>query len=228
MMTALRLLLPIALLANLALSGCGSDNDARDFATQGVLLSAAFNGVKDSSATGSANPAAISALRAALEADRQPIYFVVNPELGYSNLMAPYGQNGDVQTWSSTRYETVSLRQGMLVATRGFGADLMTATGPAITQIASAGGEANRRYFYLDGSDTTREFDYTCKLAPAGGETIQVLGRSYTARKVSESCVGPSGNFENLYWFDQRSILRQSSQMVVPNRDNLVLQRVID
>lgn len=228
MMTALRFLWPLALLANFALSGCGSDSDAQDFATQGALLSTAINGSKDRSSLGANNPAALSALRAALEADGQPLYFVVNPVLGYSNLMAPYGRNGDVQTWSSTHYETVSLRQGMLVATRGFGADLMTATGPSLAQIASAQGLTNRHYFYLDGSDATRAFDYTCRRTSAGGETIQVLGRSYATRKVTESCIGPAGSFKNLYWFDQSAVLRQSSQMVVPGLDNLVLQRVID
>ena len=228
MMTTLRLLLPIALLANFALSGCGSDPDARNFAAQFMLLSAAISGAKDSSSLAAASPAALSDVRAVLEADGQPIYLVVYPSLGYSKLMAPYGQNGDVQTWSSTNFETVSLRQGMLFATRGFGPDLMTATGPTVAEIATSQGQANRHYFYLDGSDTTRAFDYTCRRSSAGGETIQVLGRSYAARKVSESCVGPTGSFKNTYWFDQRSILRQSSQMVVPNRDNLVMQRVID
>ena len=225
------LLRPVAavVLSCAAVASCGTNPEINDYQSQFSALGTLFPTHKSGATNIAAlDPNAVATLRNTLQADRQPITLVMHPSLKYTNLMAPYGQNGDVQTWASMHYETVALRQGLLVATRGFGPDLMSSTGPSVAQISAGHGTTNRRYFYLDGGDQPHEFDYTCTLATAGAESVTVLGKPFATRKISESCVGPQGSFVNQYWFDHGTNLRQSRQMAVPGLESLVLQRVID
>ncbi len=220
----------LALLSTAVLTGCGNDPLAGDYARPLKAIAAKLQAGRGAAppTLATLDPAGTLALRNALEDDGQPIILVGNPALKYTNLMAPYGQNGDVQTWASQEYETVALRQGLLVATRGFGADLMSSTGPGIAQIASGAGTTRRQYYYLDGADQPHRFDYDCVLAPAGTESIAVLGKIYATRKVTESCSGNQDSFTNAFWFDKSQNLRQSQQMIAPGTDDLFLQRVID
>ena len=145
------------LLAALVLAGCGNDVTGNDLSVPVKVLLSALQGAGKPTAT--ANPddpavkAGILAYRAQLEADGQPILIASNETLKYGTLHAPFGQNGDVQTWSSTGYQTIALRGGILIATRGFGPDLMSAVAPSVAKVASATGTTNRRYHYLDGAD---------------------------------------------------------------------------
>lgn len=220
-----------ALLSGLALAGCGNDPQVQD--TQ-LSLAAGFKlgslvvrfGHKPGSE--SLDPTAVAALRTALEKSGQPIYAVSVADLDYANLMAPYGQNGSVQTWASTSYESVSMRDGMVVATRGFGPDIMTSVAPDIAQVAHASGGFQRSYYYLDGADQKTLISYACSFAPSGSETVVVLGKAYATHKVTESCAGTDSPFQNIYWFDSNGKLRQSDQRLAPGLKAMRLQRVID
>lgn len=220
----------VLLVAATLLAGCGNDALGTDYsaATKG-LIGLLNLGKTDAAPTlASLDQQGIATLRKALEDDGQAIFLVASPSLKYINLMAPYGQNGNVQTWGSTQYETLSLRAGMLVATRGFGPDLMSSSGPDIATIAAGRGMTNRRYYYLDGGDHPRHFDYSCRLNPAGPDSVTILGKVHHTRKIVEACAGSGAAFTNEYWFDNGTNLRQSRQMMTPGLANLLLQRVID
>ena len=216
----------LAIAATMALFGCGSDQSANDYQPLFKGAAAALNSPAQPLET--VDPAAAAALRAVLQQDGQPIYLVAAPALNYLDLMAPYGQNADVTTWASAHYESISLRQGMLIATRGFGQDLMSSAGPSVAQIAAGHGTTQRRYLYLDGADQTATLDFSCDLWSEGNTSITILARSYATRKVVETCVGPTGAFRNEFWFDHGTNLRQSRQMFAPGMENILMQRVID
>ena len=220
-----------ALLAGLALTGCGTDPQAGDTQLSlkaGVKLGSLVLNFAQKPGGQALDASATATLRAALEKSGQPIYAVAVGDLGYANLMAPYGQNSNVQTWASTSYETVSMRDGMVVATRGFGPDMMTSVAPAVAQVAHASGSFQRSYYYLDGADQRTVETYDCSFAPAGSETVVVLGKPYATRKVIETCTGSDSPFDNAYWFDGSGKLRQSDQRLAPGLKDMRLQRVID
>ena len=227
----MRWLIPFALLA--LMSGCGNDSTGNEMALplKALIAKAGSRDVRPTAEADTSDPAikaAILAYRARLEADGQPILLASNTTLKYGTLHAPFGQNQDVKTWSSTGYQTLALRGGILIATRGFGPDLMSAVAPTVARIATAVGSTNRRYFYLDGADQPQSHAFTCTLASGGSERIEVMAKSFATRKVSESCSGPAGSFVNQYWFDHGLNIRQSSQYIAPGLSNFFMQGVVD
>ena len=231
--TVLEMKIVLSGLIAVLLAACGNDRGSNDFAGAPQAIFAGLQ-ARTSSATATADPnspavkAGILAFRAGLEKDGQPIILASNAMLKYGNLLAPFGGNNGVVTWSSTSYQTISLRDGMMVATRGFGPDLMSSVGPGIATISAAQGATQRRYSYLDGGDQPQTFDFACQLAPAGSDSIEVMAKAFTTRKVTETCAGSLGRFVNEYWFDGSTKLRQSKQFFAPGLDNMFIQRIVD
>jgi hypothetical protein len=225
-----RALLTAALTLGL-LSACGNDQAARDAKMTmptGQKVAALFAGLLGPKTAKPVDPAAVAAVRKQLEQAGQPVVLVRVARFGYANLMAPYGQNGPISTWASSSSQSVSLKDGILVATRGFGPDLMSARVPDLAQVRQAKGYFHRGYSVLDGADQGHVSEYDCTFAEAGHENIDVFGKTYATRKVAESCEGPDLTFENAYWFDDRGILRQSDQHATAGMPTVRVQRIID
>lgn len=214
----------LAALAALAvLAGCGTDREANP--ALGALKTAATKVV--TGRTGAAEPAP-AVTRAQLAQFNTPMIMAEVPALGLTTFFVPYGENGGVETWSTVDDKTIALRQGIMVATRGFGPDIMQSEAPTAAQIASGAGTHKRVYYYLDGADQTQRIEYTCTLANLGAETITVVERQHPVRHVNETCTGNGVEFTNEYWFESGNFLRKSKQLLVPTWGAFELQRVID
>lgn len=221
----------VSLACLLLVAACGTDPVARETLShlpKGRALAALVSGLFYKPKPTAVDPAAVATLRSALEKAGQPVLLVKVPQLRYANLFAPYGQNGDVITWASSSYQTIALQDGILLATRGFGTDLMSAKGPTLAQIRRGSGTFQREYFDLDGADQNRHFSYTCTLAKAGAEEVEVFGARYATRKVVESCVGPDLSFENAFWFDADGSLRLSDQHAGPGLAVMQIGRILN
>jgi hypothetical protein len=219
------------------LSACGNDSNAGLLGGLPVpaLASAALAqvgiGGKPAAATAPAappDPKAVAAARKVLEDAGIPLYIIQDKSLGVLAYFGKLGQNGDVVTWSTTDYTSVSMRDGMVVATRGFGPDIMSSSGPTTDQIRRGKGTTARSYYYLDAADQQQRFDYSCTLSQAGTETVVLIGKTYRLRRVDETCTGQQGKFLNSFWFDGEAKLRQSSQFLAPGIEDLLLQKIID
>ncbi|MBC7479838.1 MAG: YjbF family lipoprotein, partial [Pseudorhodobacter sp.] len=197
----------LTLAAVVTLSACGDDPSFKAYGGGAFPLLAALKAkTAPSPILGATNDPAIRAgivnFRAGLQKEGQPLILASNASLKFGTLLAPFGGSNGVETWSSTGYQTISLRDGMMVATRGFGQDLMSSVLPSTATIAAAQGTTTRRYSYLDGADKMQSVDFACQLAPAPPESIEVVAKPYVTRKVTEACSGPKGSFTNEYWFD--------------------------
>lgn len=227
--------LPFALVATvlsfLVLSACGNDPaalESKQSLTKGKGVAAILSVLARKKAPPAPTQADLAAAGQALESAGEPVLLVAFPKFGYTNLMSPYGRNGAVTTWAGATMQTVSLAGGMVVATRGFGNDLMAARAPEVGQIQRATGYFHRGYSYLDGADQRQFFEYDCTFASAGTEQIGFLGKAYVTRKVIESCEGAESSFHNTYWFDQSGVLRQSDQRVSPQLQFIRLQQIVN
>ncbi|MBI1171148.1 hypothetical protein GC209_07080 [bacterium] len=213
------------------LVGCGNAPEAGDskaMLASYKVLAASLAHLGHKTAKPAPDAATLASLRQVLVSIGKPIYSVTLKKTNANALMTPYGQNGPVQTWASGTPQTVSLRDGILVATRGYGADIMTSEAPSLAQVRSASGEFHRIYYYLDGADQSSTLELDCSFAAGGTDTVTVVGQSYATHRVTEDCTSPSVTFQNVYWFDASGKIRQSDQYVSPELATMRLQRVID
>lgn len=217
----------LALLLALALAGCGNSREQADIKVSLQALRQIPGLILGRQAP--PDPAAIAQVRQALEADGKPAINISLPALKYATLMVPYYPSKDgAMTWANGSYETVTLRQGVLVWTRGLGPDLMASQGPDLAQISSASGSVHRIYEYLDGGDQPQQYDYDCDFSPGGPAQVAVLGLVYDTRLVIEDCSKGADRFQNRYWFDKGGKIRQSEQLLAPGAEPMLLQHVID
>jgi hypothetical protein len=225
-----------ALAGLLLLAACGNDSNTgllgglpvKALAQAALAQAGIGKPAAPPAAPAAPDPAAVAAARKALEDAGTPLYIIQAKALGFATYFGKLGQNGDVVTWSTKDFTTVALRDGMVVATRGFGPDILSAEAPTTAQIRTGTGTTHRRYVYLDAADQRVELDYDCTLSVVGTETITLVGKDYRVRRVDESCTGEHGSFVNSFWFDKEAKLRQSSQLLAPGIANLLLQRIID
>jgi hypothetical protein len=129
----------------------------------------------------------------------------------------PFGANAGYITWSTVEKQTLTLRQGVMTATRGLGDDLMSSDVSAtIRAIASGGGDDIVRVLrHLDGDDQTIETRFTCRLTTAGRETITLSsGENLATTRLVERCVAGNQTVENIYWKDTGGTVRRSRQWI--------------
>jgi hypothetical protein len=220
----------------LALAACGNDKSAgalggipvKDLAK--ASLAQVGLGPKPKAAPPAAppDPAQVAAARKMLEDGGIPLYIIQSKGLGLLAYFSKLGQNGDVITWSTQDYKSISMRDGMIIATRGLGPDIMSSYAPTTDAVRRGTGTTRRVYYHLDNADQSVRQDFDCELKVAGMETITLIGKPYRTRRINESCTGPSGSFLNSFWFDGRAKLRQSSQHLAAGIENLLVQKIID
>jgi hypothetical protein len=119
---------------------------------------------------------------------------------------------------------TVSLRQGVLLATRGFGADLMAADVPGAATLAKGGSAYSRAHTLLDGTDQPIRTIYSCSVMSRQPQAIVVVEVSYQTTHVVESCSDGNSTFENEFWFEGAQKLRKSRQWVSPEVGYLLIE----
>lgn len=156
----------------------------------------------------------------------QPVLRVKVASMGIDGLMVEREKKGDIVSWTDGGGVTATFRNGVLIETRGFGADLMSSRAPSASQLAGSGTHT-RSYFFAGAEDINERRDYTCHLATVGSETLVIYGRSHTTRHVTEICERPGARITNHFWFEGGKI-RKSRQWVSPNLGSIESERVID
>ncbi len=134
-----------------------------------------------------------------------PWVWVTLPSRGTKFKMKELGREGDVTVWAAQDGSQMALRDGIVINTRGFGMDLMSAQAPSLATINRMGSH-NRVYFDLDGTDTMRRHDFTCT-----SEAGSTEGTDF-ARHVVENCQAEIGTIRNEFWFDRAGQLQLSQQ----------------
>lgn len=195
--------LAAALVAPFALAACGSGGGLGT-----ALLQSAGVGAGAASADDTA-----SIPRAEIEAVGAPIMRVTIPATGLDVLMVQRDTKpGGITTWSTNDGITFTFRDGILIETRGLGADLMSAAAPSAGQILAATGHS-RSYFFIGPDDQTLRRDYACQPQDQGPETVSIYSRGYATRQVTETCTRAEGRIENRFWL-QGGKVRKSRQWV--------------
>jgi Group 4 capsule polysaccharide lipoprotein gfcB, YjbF len=170
----------VAVLALLV--GCGNDKSGPNpvVAAIGGMAKSSMAKAKAKQAGGQAPasaPVTPADQRAKLEAGGKPVLLVAAAALGRTALLTVRDTKGDVLTWSADG-ATFSQRGGVLIQTRGLGADLMSAEAPSVGQLRS-GASYQRIYYFLGPDDQGTRRTYDCTSSVVGPESIEIMARRH-------------------------------------------------
>lgn len=210
------------------LSACGSEKQQASPLAQamGVVAKTAISRASAKRAGGGGQaPAPIT--RADLEKKGTPVLRAVVPARGADVLLTPSDVKGDVVTWSTSDGTTFTLRNGILIQTRGLGPDLMSAQAPSVGQLLTAGGTHQRLYYFLGADDQTTRRSYDCTVAITGTETIVIMERNHNVTHVTETCARPQGSISNEFWIEG-STVRKSHQLLSGGAGYADFEKVVD
>lgn len=127
---------------------------------------------------------------------------------------------GTIAVWNSSDKAQVILRNGVLVATRGIGGDIIAANANLTIRALGTGENLSgtRRYTFSDGDVTTTELVFRCDIQNLGPGRINIANQSFGARHMRENCTGVTRKdlrIINDYWVQPASgVVRQSRQWV--------------
>lgn len=165
-------------LAGLALSGCGNSKAAQ------VLNGLALTRLAEVRVL---QPTPMVAL------DDRSI-MVEMPAKALKFPMYPVERDGDVTVWAAQDSSQLAIRGGMVIASRGFGMDIMSAQVPPVSELVGGAAEHQRVYNLLDGTDSPVQEVFTCTMGPGVSE-----GGPSAAQHVAETCIGPR-KIRNEFW----------------------------
>lgn len=140
-----------------------------------------------------------------------PVLEVRIPSRGAVATLARAGVNRDVETWLTADNISISFRQGVLVASRGLGFDLMGADADGtLTALAGGGPPVYRRHMrFLTGEHRSTWLMAGCSLQETTSDQPGL-------RRIEERCKAHRHRIANLFWLDGAGTIRRSRQWVAP------------
>lgn len=121
---------------------------------------------------------------------------------GLDMRMSLLDRDGDVAIWHDGQGRQIATRNGIMIWTRGFGADLMSAKVPNPGDIR-LGNQYQRFNVYVDGADTRLQRTYDCTV-----ELPREPDPSTPGQQLQEVCDGPVGLIRNEFWISGGRIVR--------------------
>lgn len=113
---------------------------------------------------------------------------------------------GELVVWRTEDQVTLTMRAGVLVATRGLRNDLLSASALVPASAAKGpGGQGERRYEVAALDNRSQSFSLVCEVVDLGVETIEIVELAYRTRHLQERCDSNAGRVVNDYWVDSRS-----------------------
>lgn len=229
-----RRLAGLAAAALLALAGCSRGPDAPPTQLQVLAAARVSAGNLIGKLRGTEAPARPPLTRAALDTVTVPVLEVTVERHDdwaflFRTLERSDASPGRIEQWSTEDSNvTLTLRGGVLIATRGLGGDLLSSA----VQVSDArpgpagGGEHRQLIRNLDYRETALAL--SCELVDLGPETIEIVERRHATRHLQQRCEGGGGRVVNDYWTDPRAgILWQSRQWAGPQLGYLRLRRLV-
>lgn len=166
--------------------------------------------------------------RAQIDASPQPILLADAARLNGGATLVEMGRRDGVVTWRTRDFAALSYRDGLLVATRGLGFDLMSADVSG-SRAALSGGPAQgytRLASFLGPEDDTVFRAFVCEMRNAGSDSVQSFGLTFPALRMEETCYGKNLRIDNRYWVAPGGGLRRSIQWVSPEVGYLETEQI--
>lgn len=154
------------------------------------------------------------------------ILFVTLRQQGVVLPMTQIGQSGPVETWKSANGVTLAIEDGLVVASRGLGYDLMgvNAIG-TLEALQSGSGQSAREHSFLNSLDQINSFEMSCDIARQGREEVELPRGKQNLTRFEENCSGRRLVFKNEYWLDDAGNIVRSIQVLSPALGFVLLER---
>ncbi len=214
----------------LALSlGACSNNSGGNGAIFKAALAELFPKMIDTGAN--AKPAKAPVLtRAAVEASGAALIRIKLETENARSTLQGVSENGGYVTHISRFGQTITLRGGLVTASRGLGFDLLAveaaSTDPVITAIPLADwpDEVTRVYHFPAQGPTGLLVPVTCRYAPGERLEIEIVEITYSGQQVEEICSGADVSFVNdLFVIPETGMIWRSLQWLGPEQGRLDL-----
>lgn len=204
----------LAAAALLTLSGCSNDPNAAGF---GQMLKSMASGVGKTQAPGATPKVQLSEVLRQT-APTPVIYAGFKKRNNAQSLLLEIQNSGGHQIFATTDRKTLTMKQGMVVATRGLADDLMSASvGQSLSLIrARRSGTAQRDMYHLNGAGESLRVTLSCKINVSGSDRVKqgVIDRATTT--ITETCSAAEQQFTNTYQVDNAGMIVASSQWLSP------------
>ncbi|WP_417273504.1 YjbF family lipoprotein [Celeribacter halophilus] len=142
------------------------------------------------------------------------VLLVETVDKGTAAGFLPVAVNGSAITWMTQDGQaSVSTQNGALIATRGFGFDLLSAEAPPAFKHGDMPSSQTRQFQHLDGENQVVTTRYTCDYS-RGGSSIQ------------EHCHTVEHDFINTYKATKTGKVLHSRQWISPQIGYVVLEAV--
>jgi len=211
----------LGLIAALALSACASNKDIQPMPQ--IMLEAAKSIVAKKPDT-NAQRAEVQALtrKQFIGAGNTPMILVdIETTQQYATL-AQIATNGAYDTYQSADRKSLTFTGGLLSASRGLGADLISLDN-AQTQAALAAPSKDpvttiRTHRYLNGEYQTVAVVFMCQLNNLGKEQVTSIHQNFSVLHFVENCRSEQDQplqYTNSYWLDSKDkVMWKSRQWV--------------
>jgi len=202
----------LALLSAVVLASCGSEQPAGTAYLMGVAQQVLGTlGQSGKAADAAAQPVPDFALMDL----NQPLMVARVASRNAVGGLSVAGRNRGFVTWQTGDGISLTLKSGVLVSTRGLGADLMSADiAEVVAAVQTGNGTARRVHRYLDGENQLRPLTFVCDIETTGSETISVLGAARAVRQVTETCTSPDLIFTKIYWIGRDGLTWKARQFI--------------
>jgi hypothetical protein len=192
----------------LTAAACGSGTGANKGMKDALLDSfKALQEAKKAKGQPKALPAALT--RDAIAHIDKPLLRISAQTLGVKTLFAQVAQNGAYRTYLNNLKMSVTYRNGIITATRGFGLDLLSQGVSIAPEEMFTETDAPKFYTrtqqQLVSIKTITKLNYNCILEKSAVETITIVEIDYPLVKFTETCRNEERAFSNFYWVDGKT-----------------------
>ncbi|MGR3272926.1 hypothetical protein DU478_01755 [Thalassococcus profundi] len=191
------------------LAACGSNTGERNpTEILSQTLQAAISGGPE------VQPITTQQIATALGSTTEPIALVSLLDRTNQALVLRIESNGPYETFATSSRQSLTVRGGMITATRGLGGDLMSSEAEPLLALIQAGRGGTVPYVtrYLTGDDQTEVFRYTCSVRDAGTERVAGGVIDIQGRKLAVVCTGTGPSFENTFVIDRSGQILKATQ----------------
>lgn len=152
--------------------------------------------------------------RKQIDAAKTPVLFV-ELDSGQNGTLIPYPGQGVQQTWLGADGATITLSQGVLMASRGLGNDLMGSVSsmPPWSKIKNKKQIYSRELNYITGNNQILKLSLKCDIQKTSKkEVIKIWEINFEVAAFEENCHKSGLEIKNIFYVDSQSIVRRSSQ----------------